>query len=316
MKVAFLNLCHTDPQLVARAACRLTADPDFQMLIHLDAKADAEPFAQALKGLPRTEMIPERVKVYWGGFSAVQATVALLRAALAAPQRYSYLVLLQNLDYPIRSNAYIKQFFAERQGTEFIRACRIAGTRDFKELGNKYRLWYGRDGDFALPAASLPAKAARYLRQAVMSLTTLPWDGIIHEKGESFPLHYGAAQWAVTRELAEYFVRFYDTHPHFNAKMAHVRFPDEEYFHTIAHNSPFKQRCSSFNEPERRWLVNWRNLHYFEYPDRITVFTAADHARIAAQAQDALFLRKVTSQDSAALLDLLDAECDTGPTAP
>ena len=40
MRIAFLNLCHTDPAIVVRVANKLTKDPDFDMYIHVDAKSD------------------------------------------------------------------------------------------------------------------------------------------------------------------------------------------------------------------------------------------------------------------------------------
>jgi len=129
--------------------------------------------------------------------------------------------------------------------------------------------------------------------------------GVITEHGEKLELYYGAAQWAVTRELANHLVGFYDTHSKFNRVMEHIQFPDEEYFHTIVHNSPFKYRCVKYDEPATRWLVNWRNLHYFEYPGVITVLTEKDYDKIMSE--DSLFIRKVRTGESNSLMDLIDA---------
>jgi len=121
-------------------------------------------------------------------------------------------------------------------------------------------------------------------------------------------LYYGAAQWAITRELAQYIVEFYDSHPEFNRYMSHVQFPDEVYFHTIVHNSQYKYRCIKYDEPVKRWLVNWRNLHYYEYPYMITVLTEMDYNKIMDDG--ALFIRKVRSGVSDRLLDMLDSNVD------
>ena len=304
MRIAFLNLCHCDPDLVARTAQRLTAYPDFDMYIHLDAKTDAGPFLCALEGCGRAYIIEVRRRVYWGGFHAVVATVDMLRAALASPRLYEYLVILQNLDYPLRSNQKINEFFESRRGMEFIRACKIACTKDW-HFSRKYRIYNERDSDFYIVKHAKPRVYARKLRLLLQSAPTLLWNGVINECGEALPIYYGAAQWAVTRECAQYLVDFYDTHPIFNARMAHIQFPDEEYFHTAVHNSPFKYKCSLYDEPERRWLVNWRNLHYFEYPREITVFTDKDFDRLMEQG-DALFVRKVRTGASDALMDRID----------
>ena len=85
-----------------------------------------------------------------------------------------------------------------------------------------------------------------------------------------------------------------------------MQFPDEEYFHTVVHNSHFKENCIKYNEPEQRWLVNWRNLTYFEFPREVTVLTKADYKKLKDQPD--LFCRKVRSEVSGGLLDLLDKD--------
>ena len=83
-----------------------------------------------------------------------------------------------------------------------------------------------------------------------------------------------------------------------------MQFPDEEYFHTVVHNSRFKTRCYKYDEPEARWLVNWRNLTYFEFPREVTVLTKADYQKLKSVPD--LFCRKVRSDISKELLDELD----------
>lgn len=305
MNFAFLNLCHSDPELVARVSRRLTACPQFDIYIHVDAKTDAALFRAALQNCARTVIIDKRLRVYWGGFHAVEAEVELLRAALASPRSYDYFILLQNYDYPLRSNTDIKEFFSGKRGTEYIRACDISNSKDLHFM-RKYRIYNSRDDDFYLKPHPKIRMYARYLHMLLRSVPTLMWDGVIHERSEALKIHYGAAQWAVTRECAGYLVDFFDTHPLYNEKMAHIQFPDEEYFHTAVHNSNFKYKCSLYDEPARRWLVNWRNLHYFEYPGEITVFTDKHFDTLIAQ-KDALFIRKVRTGISDALMDHLDA---------
>jgi len=304
MKIAFLNLCHTEPEIVARAASKLTACEDFDMYVHVDEKSDIEPFKTALSGISRTYFTENRAKLYWGGFNAVHATFLLLNQALKSPRQYDYYVILQNLDYPIRSNDFISEFFKEREGTEFIRGCPIARTKD-PHYSRKYKIYNKRDDDFYLKKRSKPRMYLRYAHMLLRSCKTIFNDGIIHENGESYGIYYGAAQWAITRELAQYMKEFYTTHPKFNKYMEHVQFPDEKYFHTIAHNSDYKYKCVKYDEPEKRWLVNWRNLHYFDYPGEITVLTEKDYDTIMVQ--DALFIRKVRAGISDGLLEKIDA---------
>jgi len=304
MKIAFLNLCHTEPTIVSRVASKLTAHSGFSMYVHVDAKSDIEPFEVALEDIQNVYFTNERVKLYWGGFNAVRATILLLRQALNSPTSYDYFIVLQNLDYPIRSNDYISNYFSERKGTEFIRACSIARTKDW-HFARKYRIYNQRDDDFYTKKRSKQRMYLRYAHMLLKSYGTILNDGIVRENGEEFAIHYGAAQWAITRKLAEYIVDFFDSHPTYNKYMKHVQFPDEKYFHTIVHNSDFKYNCVKYNEPAKRWLQNWRNLHYFEYPREIKVFTEADFDKIMAE--DVLFIRKVREGISNDLMNRIDS---------
>ena len=305
MRIAFLNLCHTDPVLVARCAKRLCADQDFDMYIHVDAKQDIEPFKEATAGIERAHYTSNRHKVYWGGYNAIHACYELLRSALASDRHYDYFVMMQNLDYPIKSNAYIKAFFEENNGKEFLRGCPIAGTKDW-EFSRKYKLYYMKDNPYGKASIKDPHKLLITVASTMLSLTTLGFNGTIRETDGKYDIYYGCAQWAVSRECAKYLDEFEKNHPKFNRKMKIMQFPDEEYFHTVVHNSPFKEKCFKYNEPEQRWLVNWRNLTYFEFPKEVTVLTKGDYEKLKKQPD--LFCRKVRSEVSGGLLDLLDKD--------
>lgn len=303
MKVAFLNLCHCEPEIVARVARKLTKNENFDMYVHVDAKQDITPFQEKMQGISRVYWVTRRHKVYWGGYNAIEATLTMMREALASERNYDYLVVLQNLDYPIKSNKEIQQFFEKNKGKEFIRGCKIAKTKDW-HYARKYKIYNKRDDDFYLNNKSKLKKIFHDGLLAMVSLRTIGFDGIIKEGGEAFPLYYGTAQWAITRECAEYILDFEKSHPKFNKKMQHIQFPDEEYFHTIVHNSEFKYHCIKYDEPEKRWLVNWRNIHYFEYPKEITVFDEKDYEKLMAREE--LFIRKVRQGISDKLLDMID----------
>lgn len=303
MKIAFLNLCHCDATIVARVANKLTKNRDFDMYIHVDRKVDIEPFMKLLDNNSQVYFIEKRKKVYWGGYNAIEATFELLRTALSSDRNYDYFVLLQNLDYPIRSNEYIKEFFNENNGTEFIRGCKIAKTKDW-HYARKNKIYNKRDDDFYLYNHSKLRKYLHYFKLGLISVTTIGFNGVIKENNESFDIYYGTAQWAVTKKCAKYIIAFKNEHPKFNERMRHIQFPDEEYFHTVVHNSEFKYRCIKYDEPEERWLVNWRNIHYFEFPEEVTVFNEKDFDKIIKQ--DALFIRKVKTGISECLLDKID----------
>lgn len=304
MKIAFLNLCHTDPKMVARVANKLTKNPNFDMYIHVDAKQDERPFKELLKDNSQVYFIENRQKVYWGGYNAILATMELLKAALSSDRNYDYVVALQNLDYPIKSNEYIEHFFTENKGTEYLRGCKIARTKD-THYSAKYKIYNDRDKDFYLTNKSKFKKFLWDACNALKSIKTIWFNGVHKENGENIELYYGTAQWAITRECADYMLQFFHTHPKFNERMKHIKFPDEEYPQTVLHNSKFKTKCVKYDEPEQRWLVNWRNIHYFEFPpEGVVTFTEKDFDKLINL--DEIFIRKVRSGVSDKLLDMID----------
>ena len=61
----------------------------------------------------------------------------------------------------------------------------------------------------------------------------------------------------------------------------------------------------NYDEPVQRWLVNWRNIHYFEFPDSgVVTFTEKDYDKLMSREE--LFCRKVRSGVSDKLLDKID----------
>ena len=303
MKIAFLNLCHCEPEIVARVANKLTQNKDFDMYVHVDAKQDVIQFSSLLRDNKQVFFLEERYKVYWGGFHAVMATFALLEKALESDRQYDYFIALQNLDYPIKSNYEIQRFFEKNKGTEFIRGCKIAKTKDL-HYSMKYKLFNNRDLDFYLKKHNPIVKIFHDGMNAIKSIPLLFFNGVIKEADGDYLIHYGTAQWAITRECAEYVSEFYQVHEKFNHRMRHIKFPDEEYIHTVVHNSKFKYQCSAFDEPESRWLVNWRNIHYFEFPKEVTVFDETYFEKIRNRPE--LFIRKVKSGVSDKLMDQID----------
>ena len=302
MKVAFLNLCHCDPGIVERVARKLLQEPDFYMFIHVDKKIDEELFRKRLSDEKKVTFIKNRKSVSWGSFSAIEATLELMKTAVESDVDFDRYVLLQNLDYPIKSNQYIKEFFEKNKKIEFIRACKIAETKD-RHFSMKYKLYHDYEDQYYRSARTKKDKLFQGIRKIVRSIPQYSFNGIIKD-GEEYPIYYGAAQWAMTDGCVRYILDFAQKHSKFNKVMEHVQFPDEEYFHTIVHNSDYKYNCVKYDEPEKRWLVNWRNIHYFEYPKEIVVFEKKDFNKLMKQ--EDLFCRKVRSGVSDSLLDKID----------
>ncbi len=116
-RIAYILLCHKDPDDVIAQAERLTAAGDF-MAIHFDARAPAADFARiraALKDNPRVTFARRRVRCGWGEWSLVQATLNATIAAEAAFPGATHFYLLSGDCMPIKPAHYVHAWLDEHE---------------------------------------------------------------------------------------------------------------------------------------------------------------------------------------------------------
>jgi hypothetical protein len=124
--IAYVLLCHKDPNGVAAQAQRLTAAGDV-VAIHLDARAGAQDHAvlrRALAGNPSIVFSRRRVRCGWGEWSLVAATRAALDAALDAFPQATHFYLISGDCMPIKSAEHVRAALDSRD-VDYI------DTRDF-----------------------------------------------------------------------------------------------------------------------------------------------------------------------------------------
>lgn len=81
-RTAFLILCHRPPHHIATLAAR---HPDACYYIHYDAKSPLSALSGSLKNQPNIRILSHRIPVNWGGFTMIEAELALIQTALAHP---------------------------------------------------------------------------------------------------------------------------------------------------------------------------------------------------------------------------------------
>ena len=111
-KIAFILLCHKDPEGIIRQAERLTAAGDC-MAIHFDARARAEDYQRirsALGSNANVTFARTRVKCGWGEWSLVQATLNAVEAALEAFPDATHFYMLSGDCMAIKSAEYAHNF--------------------------------------------------------------------------------------------------------------------------------------------------------------------------------------------------------------
>ena len=296
--ISYLILAHEDPQQLRTLLERLSTE-SARCYVHVDAKAELAPFRRAAAGIPHVRFCERPIEVTWAGFSVVEATLRLMETALADHDNRGHFVLLSGADYPIATNGEIFSFFAKHPQRQFIRRFPILEADDvqrwkvrgrhFRELAPRYS--WGRLPLFALERA---------LRSVPRSLP------------KEWPLMGGSQWWALTSDCARYCVEFARGRPDVLRFFRRVFAPDEIFFHTVVHQSPFALSADPVETfvdvvTKSGSLAYYANLHHLPG----TTIATLDDVRDALQARPGkLFARKFSSGVSAGAIRLLENELD------
>lgn len=294
LSIAYIYMCHNNPDLLARVARVLEYKSD-SIFVHVDNKVDITPFIESCSGLYNVHFNQDRIDNYWGGYNSVVATIETMRMAMNSGN-YSRFVLLQGQDYPLVSPKKIHDFF-ENNDIEYCLAKDITISKDKKDY-MKWGGYWGRDSKSFLTKVFMGI-VSRFNKLGI------PYRrGIFMNNGEKWHVYKGWAQFSLTKECVSYIMKVYDNNAAYNNFMKHRFPPDEIYFHTIIHNSKFKDKVSTMTITNRNGNKTLLNLTYFEYPRAVTVFTnKKDYEWL--RDFGCLFVRKV-NEKSTELLDEID----------
>jgi hypothetical protein len=287
-KIAYLILCHRDPQQFARLIAALDTDAEF--FVHVDAKAPAEQFRSATKSA-NVHFIADRIKVYWGGFSIVQATLNLMLAG-SSRGHYDRYVLLNGLDYPIKPTSRILAELRSVPDKEFIRFFNIREAHpSYVDDAVRYHFL---DAPRILVNRYYDARPA--LKKTLGRVRRRLPAGYIHV--------FGHMQWALSDPCVRWILGTDAKDSRLRDFYKHSFAPDERYIHTIVANSPFGESAGGI-EPYREYgTFRMANLHHID-PSLNKTFTERDFDELASS--EKFFVKKITTEQSMELVDLIDA---------
>lgn len=266
----------------------------------MDGKSDIAPFEMTLGSLERVHILEERMDVHWGGYMAIEATIALMENALECGPFDRY-VLLQGLEYPIKSNREIAEFFESDTKKEYMLAQNLSKVRNPGDI-HKFRLYYYLDR----PDSFFP-RVIHQLNRILCAHGVIPHlkpNFATADDGRKMEIYQGCAQFGLTQNAVAHIVRFHRENPGFNRFFRSMYAADEAYFHTIIYNSPFVVNTQDGEGRARPQLTDFENLTYFEYPNIVRIFTEKEEWPILRDS-GMLFFRKATSE-SKELLDYID----------
>ena len=271
-RIAYVLLCHKDPEGVIAQAERLTAGGDY-VVIHYDKRAeraDYERIHRALKGHSAIAFTKRRLKCGWGDWSLVAASLEGLRTGLAAFPRASHFYLLSGDCMPIKSAEYAHDYL-DRAPMDHIEAVDFFASDWIKTGIKEERLIY------------------RHLfnerTQKQWFYRSLEWQkklGLKRKLPADLQIQIGSQWWCLRRETVERIMGFCAARPDVIAFFRQSWIPDETFFQTLV-----------------RHLVPEHEIHprsptflmFTDYGMPVTFYN--DHYDLLLS-QDYLFARKIS----------------------
>lgn len=277
MKLAHVILCHKGEDQLKRLLVRLLHE-DADFYIHLDKKTDINSFL-FLAGLKNVFFIKNRIKVYWGGYSVVQATVNSFLEIISTGKQYDYINILSGQDYPIASTEAIHSFYANNPGKAFM-IMTLPLMDECVEFSRKISKYYFFDFHFR----------GKHFFEKVAN-TVMP--------DRAFPKTFvpvGNSQWmTISFPCAVYITNILKVNSTIKKLFRYTWAPDEMVFQSILYNSPFKNVIVGDNQRYTNWSKGEAS------PKILTMKDAKDLTN-----SDKLFARKFDPQTDEKIIDYLD----------
>jgi hypothetical protein len=217
MTLAILVTAHQHPTHLARLASRLDSTCS-KVFVHVDAKSDESAFRQATDA----SFIESRCRVYWGGWSQVQATLNLVRAAISGP--FTHFAFISGVDYPLARPEAILSYVAGT-GLEHINCLPLPAPQVDKPLTRlSVRCLEGGYRERSIKGLSL--------RVFNKVLAALPQRDVERDLGPLKPFG-GSSWWILTREAVEAALAVADEDSAAMRMFKTSVSPDESFFQTV-----------------------------------------------------------------------------------
>jgi hypothetical protein len=314
MNIAYCLIVWNKPELLQRIVDRLN-QPNVHFYIHVDTKSTHLDQFKAIFKNYETVTILSVYTVYWGGISQVKTHLHMLQLAASSKYDFKYFVLLSGQDYPIKTNAYINDFFANSH-------CDFLSYNRIEDLSVKYKLKYAHlhflEFKYLNPKDPHLNKTLYYLYHGLYRrlVNYLPQRAFY----KNYIPYFGSTWTALTQATVKYVLQFVENHPDYMRYMSRVEFPSEMFIHNILLNSERKSNVCDY-EVFIEWLKNkkqgekfepsYSSLKFMDWSDRgkaskPAVLDISYFDEIKADMN--LFARKVDDKISLELLNRIDAE--------
>ena len=243
---AYLILAHKNfGQL--RKLIELLDDPRNDIFVHVDAKA--KNFRQeSLDGTTRHSrliVLPQRLKVNWGGVSIMRSELALLKKATSESE-YAYYHLLSGMDMPIKTQDEIHAFFNEHKGYEFINLWEFK-----KSTRSRFRYF-----------TIFPEGEGKFRTRIINNIFKGLQMAVGFRINRNIDFRFGSQWFSITDSLARYVV---EKENWLEKVFRHTSTCDEIFLPTLVAESPFSNRLYVPAAVKNQKEVNMANMRFIDW---------------------------------------------------
>lgn len=273
-KIAYILLCHKDPDAIIKQAERLTAVGDY-MSIHFDARANPAHFqkiSKTLKDNPNVTFASRRFKCGWGEWSLVQATLSAVKSAVKAFPRATHFYMLSGDCMAIKSAEYTHRFLDDNDA-DFVESYDYFESDWIKTGMKEERLIYRH---FFNERTQKRLFYANFNLQRRFGLTRKIPDDI--------QVQIGSQWWCLRRQTIESVLDFSQKRRDVMRFFRTTWIPDETFFQTIVRHVV----------PEHE--IRNRTLTFLMFTDYGMPVTFYDDHYDLLVSQDYLFARKISAE--------------------
>lgn len=294
-RIAYIISADKDPHHLERLIKALDYMADFY--IHVDAKSNIEPFKKILKD--KVTFVP-RHWISWGAYSQVKYQKELLNAVVNSGIKYSHVISLSGLDYPLWSKQNIYDFLQQNPIKEHIHGYNLSKS-SIKIQRQKFTVYhFFRDLKWKKQWLKNKFIVASRILMKLLPIRKTDYTWINTQKAD---IYMGSSWWAITFPCAQYVYNKLCTEDKMNKYFQTSFTPDEMCIQTIVFNSPFAKNAMLY-EGEYPGLTHLTPLHYINYGKCIKILTEEDFPIL--QKSGKMFCRKIVSGDSDKLVKIIN----------
>ncbi|QIL38190.1 beta-1,6-N-acetylglucosaminyltransferase [Pedobacter sp. HDW13] len=218
MKHVFIILAHKCPEQIYRLVNQLD-EPGNYFVIHIDAKVEMLPFHKIMANKDNSVyFIEDRVNITWGSFSMIEASLLLLKYVKDNLPDTDRVTLLSGQDYPIKTNKFIKDFFAKNKDVIYLNFFRLP-----------FDNWYG-GGISRFPN--------------------------FYRIDKHVKIYGGSQWWSLPFKIVSYILDFIENNSFFLQYFKTVTIPDESFFQTLLLNCD-DAFISCNLQSKHLWYIKW-----------------------------------------------------------